>query len=126
MKKLRDLPEGIRAMLWTHEAFRKLGFTPDEIVPSVAIDGHVGGLAVFMEIVQGGAPVFTYTVVPCWGSPEEVVTEWKAACVLWNRAPEKETREVWMHAKSLLDFQLLALAIDAKGVKMPAYEATKN
>jgi hypothetical protein len=88
--RLADAPVPVRECLGAYEAFRRLGYLPEEIFFGIASDG------VFMQLRHAG---LKFTAAFEWpGMPDaaEVDRLWRAGAIAWNGgATEAERQELW-------------------------------
>ncbi len=123
-RRLRDYPKVYRDALACFEAFRRLGFSADEIFFGFdVVDGERD--MVHMQLQTQGK-TFTVTVAPIPGaSRAKVAKTWKAIAKLMNELPahSEEWREcVWdqhLLGTSTEYFTLFATGIQEKGIIIP-------
>lgn len=96
--KLDDYPTAIKEGLAYHEAFRRLGFPPDDIYFATYASNHVQ-----IQLKSDGK---TFRVdlgmFPARFSQEEIGQMWAKAVELWNTADSAEAMSIWnfSHAKN--------------------------
>lgn len=75
------------------EAFRHVGFTPDEIFTFIYLDGaNNGAETIGIKIVK--APEFVYRVCELWCSDEEFRKLWIEGVAIWNDPKNKKENQI--------------------------------
>lgn len=129
--RLADYPKPYRDALACFEAFRRCGFSADEIYFGFGpVDDQPD--IVHMQLQTQGK-TFTVTIAQLLGQPyKRVVKTWRAISGLMNLQPpdEPEWREhVWLQSKFGADvdyFANFATAIRQKGIIVPELVAFEN
>lgn len=120
--KLTDLRREIQEMLCAHEAFRRLGFSADDIFVTVGVDPKYGsGPQVFVDVTVGVE--FSLRVCDLWCDERALQVEWHAAVALWND-PKRyaECASLWDASELSVVFDDLANAVRQKGLAIPAVD----
>lgn len=100
----------VKELLALHEAFRKLGYSSDDLF--VVANG--GSQILFL--LKYKEKEFTINVAMNQ-NVEEVVAEWKRAVVWWNlQSTEKERDNIYNHALMVQDAPGLVMALIRKGI----------
>ncbi len=89
----KDIPEAFQEALGTHEAFRKLGYSADDIWVHLRDDGMM-----FVIVRPQGQPDFAVGVGKCAMTPEEWRVQWPAlaTAVSEGRVSPKDMNAMWV------------------------------
>lgn len=121
--RLDELRREVQEMLCAHEAFRRLGFSADDIFIAVGVDPKYGPAPqVFVDITVGVG--FSLRVCPLWCDEPELRVRWQEAVALWNDPSRLgECQTIWDASEPNAVFPQIAAAIRQKGLALPAVEA---
>lgn len=118
-----DLPEVIREALCCHEAFRRLGFTPDQIEVGSGIDARTSQRGLFVRLhPKDQEKPFIVTLGRCDWAPEDLNQVWLSAIELFKTRPEAELQELWKTSGILREAAGLVAALHARGIAIPRSE----
>ena len=103
--------------LCAHEAFRKLGFSPDDIYFRPRHD------KLFVTVQRGGKE-FNFDVGPHQRTMHALIEEWKPAAKWWNEHPDREALKA-MYEQSNVRRNVVGLiaALHAKGFAVKRSDA---
>lgn len=118
--KLTDLRIELQEMLCAHEAFRRLGFAPDDIYIGVGLDPKYGeGPQVFVELHVHGTQ-FNLRTCDLWCDEAALVIEWPAAVLLWNDPAQADAcQTIWDQSEIRARSVELTVAVLGKGISLP-------
>lgn len=116
---LKDFPDYIKEGLAYHEAFRKMGFPPEEIFFGHT-DGSDGqGIAIAI-VLQAQGKRFTCTIHTGLQEPlKQVQDRWSAATAAWNVADDDELDAIWTKSEVCRRKVEFIAAMQARGFRLP-------
>lgn len=128
--KLSTIHPTFQEALGTHEAFRRCGFSPDDIFWHLNPDpsypagtdtfGKPGTREMFVVLKTQGKD-FSVNVGKVRMSHEEWEVAWKAVCtaVLERKVSDSDFQVMWESSMAYRDKVGFVLAIGAKGIEIP-------
>lgn len=102
----------IKELLAIHEAFRKLGYPPDELFVATYAGGYI------QFVLQHQGKQFTIDIAQ-GQDPKAITEEWQKAVAWWNKeAAEEERQAIYLGSVLLGEVGTVSLihALVAKGV----------
>jgi len=108
--------ERVLAEIWaTHQIFRTLGFSPDEIyvVPN-SIHPVSGARSQAVAVVRGQGR-FAITMPMHEHTEEEILAGWADYCARMTKASEQELQAVYERSMACANFPAILAAMHAKG-----------
>lgn len=114
--KLAELPQVFREALAYHEAFRRIGFAPDQI----CVRFHEGAMAV---VLKADGKTFTCAAPgPLLDMDRPMfLREWARAVDTWTAATEAECALVWNESFVCNNSAAFTLALISQGIQIKAH-----
>lgn len=109
---LSDLHPTLKQALGFFEAFRRMGFTPDEIYAAYGSLGQKGRVQI---ILKAQDRIFSCDAGLVDYREDEFKKRWEEASHLWNNATQEETKIVWDASYARKNATQLIMAMSGRG-----------
>lgn len=115
-------PMFIREALAVHEAFRRLGFKPEDIfVAPGEGPNDLMKIALAMKFSPKDFFIVDIETSPQGMTRDELMSMWPSIIEAWNAAPEEVLQKIWDESDVSGNGFALMMALQRKGVKLPKY-----
>ena len=113
-----ELPPVILEAICVYQTLLLLGFRSERVFCGVHVSALTERKSIFVLL---GPDDFSIEIGPCDLPDDEIRERWTAGTEAWNAADESVVRRIWDDSEVAKQVPMLAFAIRAKGIIVPAF-----
>lgn len=118
--RVAELPTIFQEALCMHEAFRRMGFTPEQIFLETSSEApDARSFFVTVHAAEGNVGVL---IGLCNLSTEEVSAGWIEAVNTYHEGTDDDLNDLWEHSTAARNLDSIVVSLAFRGVRIPAID----